>query len=67
MPNENGSALRRESTLRSIQEETYHFLYAIKKRSLKPLLEKHLAGKGLIVGVSAGAIVLTPHIGTAIM
>lgn len=46
---------------------TYQFMESLRERKVKELLVKHLANAGLIVGVSAGAIVLTAHIGTSSM
>ncbi|MHB8913727.1 MAG: Type 1 glutamine amidotransferase-like domain-containing protein [Minisyncoccota bacterium] len=44
---------------------TYVFLEALRKRNMQSMLEEHRARNGLIIGVSAGAIALTPHIGTS--
>lgn len=44
---------------------TFAFLDALRKRNIRPLLERHLQNGGLIIGVSAGAVVLTPTINTA--
>ncbi|MDO8610622.1 MAG: Type 1 glutamine amidotransferase-like domain-containing protein, partial [bacterium] len=41
---------------------TFGFLNYINKRNFKKILTKHLENKGLIIGVSAGSIVLTPNI-----
>lgn len=44
---------------------TFAFLDTLRKRNIKPLLERHLHNGGLIIGVSAGSIVMTPAITTA--
>ncbi|HET6895244.1 MAG TPA: Type 1 glutamine amidotransferase-like domain-containing protein [Candidatus Baltobacteraceae bacterium] len=44
---------------------TYAFLEASRERELKTILERHRERGGLIIGVSAGAILMTPDIGTS--
>lgn len=44
---------------------TFEFLNFINRRSFGETLKNHLQNGGLIIGVSAGAIVLTPNIGLA--
>jgi len=44
---------------------TYTFLEALQNRGMKAVFQKHLDNKNLLIGVSAGAIALTPHIGTS--
>ncbi|MDO8570180.1 MAG: Type 1 glutamine amidotransferase-like domain-containing protein [Candidatus Daviesbacteria bacterium] len=41
---------------------TFGFLNYINKRNFKKILKKHLENNGLIIGVSAGSIILTPNI-----
>lgn len=41
---------------------TFGFLDYIKQRSFEKILRTHLDNKGLIIGVSAGSLVLTPNI-----
>jgi dipeptidase E len=41
---------------------TYSFLNALRERNFEEILERHLLGGGVIIGLSAGAMVLTPHI-----
>lgn len=41
---------------------TYEFLNWIRKRHFKSLLKAHVEKNGLIIGVSAGSIILTPTI-----
>lgn len=44
---------------------TFAFLADLRKRKIEPLLRGRLQTNKLIIGVSAGAIILTPTIGTA--
>ena len=44
---------------------TYIFLEALRRRNMKHIFQSHIKNNGLIIGVSAGAIALTPHIGTS--
>jgi dipeptidase E len=44
---------------------TYHFLYWLRARGLITPLHDYVTRGGLLVGTSAGAILMTPEIGTA--
>lgn len=44
---------------------TFYFLKHLKKAGMFPLLKKFLERGGVLCGLSAGAIVLTPHVHTA--
>jgi len=44
---------------------TFQFLNSVRKRSFQKILKRHLDNEGLIIGVSAGSIILTPSIHTA--
>lgn len=44
---------------------TYVFLDYLKRRDMYPILKEHLNNNGLIIGASAGSIVLTPSIDLA--
>lgn len=44
---------------------TFYFLNSIKKRNFIPILEKYISNGGVIVGVSAGAIVMSKDIAIA--
>lgn len=41
---------------------TYHFLHWLRKRDLLEPLRRYVAGGGVLIGVSAGGILLTPEI-----
>ncbi|MEO7425099.1 MAG: Type 1 glutamine amidotransferase-like domain-containing protein [Fibrobacteria bacterium] len=41
---------------------TYHFLENLQRRSLRSLLREYVLKGGIIIGVSAGAIIMTPRI-----
>lgn len=43
---------------------TYNFLYWLRKRELVSLLRDYVARGGVLIGVSAGAILMTPEIST---
>lgn len=43
---------------------TYNFLYWLRKRGFISLLHDYVANGGLLIGVSAGAILMTPEIST---
>ncbi|HQX15809.1 MAG TPA: Type 1 glutamine amidotransferase-like domain-containing protein [Anaerolineales bacterium] len=43
---------------------TYNFLYWLRKRGLISLLHDYVANGGVLIGVSAGAILMTPEIST---
>lgn len=44
---------------------TYVFMDSARKRNIRLLLEKHLENGGLLIGASAGAIMMTPSIDLA--
>ncbi len=44
---------------------TYHFLYWLRVRGLIVPLQEYVANGGTLIGTSAGAILMTPEIGTA--
>lgn len=44
---------------------TYVFMDSARKRNIEPMLKKHLESTGLIIGASAGAIMMTPSIDLA--
>lgn len=44
---------------------TYVFMDSARKRNIYPILKKHLENGGLLVGASAGSIMLTPSIDLA--
>lgn len=44
---------------------TYYFLAWLRKRNMIPVLKEYVAGGGVLVGVSAGAILMTPDITTS--
>ncbi|MBV7329901.1 Type 1 glutamine amidotransferase-like domain-containing protein [Chloroflexi bacterium TSY] len=44
---------------------TYYFLHWLKERNLVETLRHYVAQGGVLIGVSAGAILMTPEIGTA--
>ena len=44
---------------------TYAFMDAAKKRNIYPILKKHLENGGLLIGASAGSIMMTPSIDLA--
>lgn len=41
---------------------TYHFLYHIKRRKFVPFLKNYARNRGVLIGISAGAIIMTPII-----
>ena len=43
---------------------TYHFLYHIKRRKFTSFLRNYAKNKGVLIGISAGAIIMTPTITT---
>ena len=45
--------------------DTFRFLSAIKNRGLEPLLTSYYQKGGILIGVSAGAMIMTPSIETA--
>lgn len=44
---------------------TYYFLHWLRKRDMLTLLRQYVTEGGLLIGVSAGAILMTPDIATA--
>jgi len=44
---------------------TYYFLYWLRKRNIIPVLTKYVATGGILIGVSAGSILMTPDITTS--
>ena len=44
---------------------TYVFMDSARKRGLYPILQKHLENEGLLIGASAGSIMMTPSIDIA--
>lgn len=44
---------------------TYVFMDSARKRNLYPILKKHLSNNGLLIGASAGSIMMTPSISLA--
>ncbi len=44
---------------------TFYFLYHLKKSGVLPKLKNYALSGGLLTGLSAGAIIMTPHIGLA--
>ena len=45
--------------------DTFRFLSSIKHRNLEPLLISYFQKGGILIGVSAGAMIMTPSINTA--
>jgi len=43
---------------------TYHFLYHIKKRKFISFLRDYARNRGVLIGISAGAMIMTPEITT---
>ena len=46
---------------------TFYFLYCLQVRGLLTSLRKYVARGGMLVGVSAGAILMTPDVSTAML
>ncbi len=46
---------------------SYYFLYWLQRRGLMERLRQYAEQQGVLVGVSAGAIVMTPHISSALL
>ncbi len=44
---------------------TFYFLHWLKQRAMLPVLRDYVAGGGVLIGVSAGAILMTPDISTS--
>jgi dipeptidase E len=44
---------------------TYYFLVWLRKRKMIPVLKEYVAAGGILIGVSAGAILMTPDITTS--
>ncbi|WP_299807647.1 Type 1 glutamine amidotransferase-like domain-containing protein [uncultured Shewanella sp.] len=45
--------------------DTYRFLKALKSRKLQPVLRQYAINGGALIGVSAGAMIMTPSIASA--
>jgi dipeptidase E len=46
---------------------TFHFLQNLQRRSFLPVLQKYAANGGTLIGVSAGALLMTPHIAASLV
>jgi len=46
---------------------TFHFLHWLRQRSMLSVLQRYVANGGILIGTSAGAILMTPDIGTSIL
>lgn len=46
---------------------TYHFLQNLHNRNFFPVLRKYVARGGILIGVSAGALLMTPHIEASLL
>lgn len=46
---------------------TFQFLYWLRERGMLPVLQDYSAAGGVLIGVSAGAILMTPEIGTSLL
>ena len=44
---------------------TFYFLHWLKQRAMLPVLREYVAGGGVLIGVSAGAILMTPDVSTS--
>ena len=44
---------------------TSYFLYWLKQRAMLPVLREYVAGGGVLIGVSAGAVLMTPDVSTS--
>lgn len=44
---------------------TFYFLHWLKQRAMLPILRDYVAGGGVLIGVSAGAILMTPDVSTS--
>ena len=47
--------------------DTFRFLAALKQRALLPVLRQFVANGGGLIGVSAGAMIMTPNISSAVL
>lgn len=64
-PDERLCEILKYGTIHLSGGNSFDFLESLKKRNIEGLLRQHLSDQGLIVGVSAGAIVLTPSVQVA--
>jgi dipeptidase E len=46
---------------------TYHFLQNLQNRNFLSVLHEFVAGGGVLIGVSAGAVLMTPHIEASLL
>jgi len=46
---------------------TFQFLYWLRERGMLPMLQDYVAGGRVLIGVSAGAILMTSEIGTSLL
>ncbi|MEZ4598678.1 MAG: Type 1 glutamine amidotransferase-like domain-containing protein [Syntrophotaleaceae bacterium] len=46
---------------------TFHFLQNLQRRNFLPVLQKYVANGGTLIGVSAGALLMTPHISASLV
>jgi len=46
---------------------TFQFLYWLRERGMIPVLQRYADNGGVLIGVSAGAILMTPEIGTSLI
>lgn len=44
---------------------TFYFLHWLKQRAMLPILRDYVVGGGVLIGVSAGAILMTPDVSTS--
>jgi dipeptidase E len=45
---------------------TFHFLYWLRARGMLDVLRKYVEGGGVLIGASAGSILMTPEIGSSV-
>jgi len=64
-PYQSLSRIREFGTIHLSGGNTFEFLDSLRQRGFSRILKSHLLNGGLIVGVSAGGIVLTPVVTTA--
>jgi len=46
---------------------TFHFLHWLRRRHMLDILRRYVADGGILIGASAGAILMTPNIGTSLL